>query len=708
MWKGSKSTVTSPLQTDVETESQPTRFLLVEPDEGNAKAIRKALDGEASPSYAIEHYSSLGAALPRLTDADVAAVLVGPDLPDSNGLIESIGTLRNANSRIMILPLCGRTENLWCASCVDPHWLPEALSCVAARQQADERLVAAEEALFREKELARATLASTGDAVLVTDTEGRVTYINPAAEAMTGWPVGEAVGKPLDGVFQLISSDTREPVTNPAMRAIREDRPVGLEGQAILVSRDGTEHGIEDTTVPVRDSHGDVFRAVIVFCDVNCSPAMARKMAYLANHDSLTGLCSRALLEERLKQTIGFAQRHQKQTAVLFLDLDGFKAINDSLGHVLGDHVLQKVGEVLTGCVRTTDTVCRHGGDEFILLLGEIEQRSDAAHVAEKILASFAPPLTVDGLPLRIQGSIGIAVYPDDGESADAIIKQADAAMYEAKTNQEVSYSFAGGAADSRQVARDCSEHRLWRAFQAGEFVLYYQPQVDLVSGRIGGVEVLVRWQHPERGLIYPSEFMPVAEHSGLMVAMGRWILQEACRQVAVWRSEERGSLPVAINVSAPEFLHPEFVEFTHDVLKQTGIEPADLELEFTEDVLMRDPALSMENLGKLRDIGVRLAIDDFGSGGSSLRYLSRFPADTLKIDKCLMEDVSADPATSIVLRSLVSMGRDLKCRLVAEGVENVHQLGFVQAQLFDVGQGFQFGQPQTADEFSQLLESGQ
>lgn len=671
-----------------------TDLLLIETDDDNARVIREALSRDRDCCFEITRVRRLNEALARLAESDTEVILVGPELPDSESLGESIRQVRDASQEALILPLSG-----------DAEWLPHTLRYVIQRKSVEAGLRATEQALFEEKEWARVTLSSIGDAVIVTDPDGCVTYLNPMAETMTGWACEEAVGEPLGEVFHIISGQTRELATNPALYAIEQDRTVGLDANCILVRRDGEENGIEDSAAPVHNRNGEVSGAVIVFRDISQSQEMTRKMAYLAHHDSLTGLCNRALLDERLKQAIRLAQRHQKQTALLFVDLDGFKRINDTLGHAVGDHVLQAVAEVLSDCVRTTDTVCRHGGDEFVILLTEIERPEDAIQVADKILASFATPLIVEGHPLRLNLSLGISVYPEDGDSTDAIFERADAAMYHAKISQHPNYGFAQRDRDSWPTTRDCIDRRLARAFEMGEFVLHYQPQIDMVTGRIGGVEVLVRWLDSERGLVYPSQFMPVAERTGLIIAIGRWIIQEACRQVAVWRREGHDSLPVAINVSAMEFHHPHFVPFVREVLHETGIDPSDLELEFTESVLMHEPELSMTHLQQLRDIGVRLAMDDFGSGESSLRYLNRFPIDTLKIDKCLMEGVTADPATSVVLRSLVAMGKDLKRRLVAEGVETAHQLGFVQTQLFDVAQGFRFGYPQTSEDFSRLLE---
>lgn len=685
------------------------RVLIVESENASARAIKRAIRADPLFTCDIERVRKAKEVADRLANKDFDIVLVGPSQYDSEEGTSAELNFRHIGPEVLILPLpMGELKGGQSRRLLDADWLSQLLRYVTHRKQVEAFLRATEDALCEEKEQARVALNAICDAVLISDSQGRVIRMNPVAESLTGWSSSEATDRPVDEVFNVVSSTARTSPDHPVLLGLREDRAMTPDSGTVLLRRNGEELGIEHSVLPVHDRDGEVIGAVLIFRDLNHSLAMTRKMAYLAHHDCLTGLPNRTLLEERAEQAISLARRHEKQAALLFLDLDGFKEINDALGHALGDRVLQVVAEKLRRCVRTTDTVCRLGGDEFVVLLSEIENPEDAAQVAEKILAGFTAPLVLDGQTLQLHVSIGISVFPDDGDRVDTIITQADAAMYFAKLNHNVSYGFARKDLNHWLKGTETMEHRLFSALEAGEFLLYYQPQIDLVTGSIVGVEALLRWNDPEQGLVYPSEFLPVAERSGLIVSIGHWVIQQACRQVAAWRDEGRVSLPVAINVSAPEFEHPHFIGFIGEVLRETGIEPEKLELEFTEDVLMKNPEKSMARLEQLKAMGIRLALDDFGAGGSSLRYVRHFPVDTMKIDGCLMSDITADPATSIVLRSLVDMGKGLKRRLVAEGIETANQLGFVQAQLFDVAQGYRLAPPQDAEGFSKLLQEQQ
>ncbi len=418
---------------------------------------------------------------------------------------------------------------------MQPHGHVQTVEDITERKSTEFGLRAAQEALFEEKERAQVTLNSIGDAVLTTDLLGNVTYLNQAAEAMTGWSREDALGQPLAEVFRIVDGTTRQAAANPARRALAEDRTVGLAADCVLIRRDGFESAIEDSAAPIHNRDGQVAGAVIVFHDVSQSRAMAQKMAHLAQHDFLTGLPNRALLTERLSQAIGLTNRHRKQVALLFLDLDDFKHINDSLGHAIGDQLLQSVADRLVACVRSTDMVCRQGGDEFVVLLAEIEQPQDAGHVAETLLAAFVAPHLLGGQELHVTLSIGISVYPDDGGNVDGVMQNADTAMFHAKASGRNNYQFFRTDMNIRAVRRVAVETSLRRALKEGEFLLHYQPQIDLASGAMIGAEALIRWRDPGLGLVYPGQFVPIAEACGLIVPIGRWVLREACRQVRAW-----------------------------------------------------------------------------------------------------------------------------------------------------------------------------
>lgn len=563
---------------------------------------------------------------------------------------------------------------------------------------------ATEDALFAEQERAQVTLNSIGDAVVTTDLLGNVTFVNLVAEAMTGWPRETAMGRPLAEVFNIIDGKTRAVTLNPALRAIAENRTVGLAMDSVLIRRDGAETAIEDSAAPIHNRDGQVTGAVLVFHDVSESREMALKMAHLAQHDFLTGLPNRMLLTERLARAIGLANRHQKQVALLFLDLDDFKHVNDSLGHAIGDLLLQSIAERLKAGVRVTDTVCRQGGDEFVILLAEIEQPQDAGRVADTLLNSLALPHMINGQELHATVSIGISVYPNDGIDLDAVLQNADTAMFHAKSCGRNNYQFFRADMNTRAVRRQFVESSLRRALKQDEFLLHYQPQIDLASRRMIGVEALIRWRDPELGLVYPAQFVPIAEECGLIVPVGRWVLREACRQTQAWLDAGLDAVPVAVNISALEFRHQGFLEGVALILKETGLAPRFLELELTESILMHDAEASALVLLGLKAMGVKLALDDFGTGYSSLSYLKRFPIDTLKIDQSFVHDISSDTGSATIVAAVIGMGKNLKQRVIAEGVETENQLDYLLARQCDEGQGFLFSHPLSAEGFARLL----
>ncbi len=575
---------------------------------------------------------------------------------------------------------------------------------ISERKSADLVLRAAEEALFAEKERAQVTLNSIGDAVLTTDLQGNVTYLNPVAETMTGWSCENALGRPLAAVFKIIDGTTRQVAPNPAQRAIAEDRAVGLAADCVLVRRDGTESAIEDSAAPIHNRDGRVAGAVLVFHDVTQSRTLAVKMAHLAQHDFLTDLPNRALLTERLSQAIGLAHRHGRQLAILFLDLDNFKNINDSLGHLIGDKLLQSVAHRLRACIRATDTVCRQGGDEFVILLAEIERPQDAADIAEKLRAAFAAPHPIGGQELHVTLSIGIGVYPDDGASVDAVMQSADTAMYAAKAGGRDNYQFFRADMNTRAVRRLLVESNLRLALKRGEFLLHYQPKIELASGAVTGSEALVRWLDPDLGMTYPEEFVAIAEQCGLIVPIGYWVLREACKQMRSWLDSGLDAMPVAVNISAVEFRHKDFLAGVALILEETALPPGYLELELTESLLMDDGESSVTVLEALKAMGVQLAIDDFGTGYSSLSYLKRFPIDTLKIDQSFVRDIVSHKDNATIIGAMIGMGKNLKQRVIAEGVETQEQLALLRACGCDEGQGFLFSHPLSAEDFAQFV----
>lgn len=548
--------------------------------------------------------------------------------------------------------------------------------------------------------------ASPGDAVIGCDTFGVVTFLNAVAEEMTGWTRREAVGCRLAEVFAIVDARTRVPVPD-LVSDPSHDGPLVAAFDVLLVGRGGRELPIEASVSPMFDREGSATGSVIVFRDVTAARAMAKKMTHSFEHDALTGLPNRLLLNDRIEQAIAMAPRHDRQVAILFLDLDGFKHINDSLGHPTGDKLLQSIAKRLVGCVRNSDTVSRQGGDEFVVLLTDAGQWEDAVIVAERILKAVAQAHPIEDHDLNVTTSIGVSVYPDDGEDAETLIRNADTAMYQAKAHGRHSYKFFKPAMNVRAVERQSIEASLREAIENDEFVLHYQPKVDLETGAITGAEALIRWTHPTRGVLSPDQFVPIAEDSGLIRQIGTWVLREACRQARSWLDQGLPPITMAVNVSASELSDETYVQRLFATLSETRMDPEFLELELTESVLMKHAHSAAIILQALRRTGIRVALDDFGTGYSSLSYLRDFPIDSVKIDRSFVNEVTSVHEDTSIVKAVISMAQSLGLRVVAEGVENLDQFQFLRAHSCDEAQGFLFSQAVPPDEFATLLESG-
>jgi diguanylate cyclase (GGDEF)-like protein/PAS domain S-box-containing protein len=686
------------------------RILLIQNDAASAKAILEALAHSTDPSFQVDWVRRCADGLERLEGID--AILLELYLPDSRG-IDTFDRVYSAAPTIPILVLidskdektaklavqCGAQDYLF-KTRLDAYLLPKALESMIERASYFD-------ALFEEKERAVVTLNSIGDAVVSTDVSGQLTYLNAIAERLTGWPLEEALGRPIEEVFRILDSETREVVQNPLLLAIRENKTVALKPNCVLIRRDGIEAPIEDSSAPIHDRHGTVTGAVMVFHDVSVARAITLKMSYLAQHDSLTDLPNRVLLNDRLNEAIHLSGRHHRKLAVIFLDLDHFKHINDSLGHVIGDRLLQSVARRLFTCVRSSDTVSRQGGDEFVVLLWEVREAQDAAVTATKILEAVRSPHHIDEHELHISASIGIVTYPDDGLDAETLLKRADLAMYHAKDAGRDSFQFFKLEMNERAVERQTVEDSLRHAIERNELVLHYQPTLDLATGEIIGAEALIRWHHPERGLVPPKEFISIAEDCGLIVPIGRWVLREACRQARAWQVSGLPALGMSTNVSSVELRSPGFVAGLRSILADTGLEPRLLELELNETVLIDESRSVADVLRELKEIGVRLALDDFGTGYSSLTHLKRFPIDALKIDQSFVHDLTTDIDGASIVTAMIGIGKNLRMLVVAEGVETRQQLQILRKHGCHQAQGYYFGRPVPGEEFSRLLENG-
>jgi diguanylate cyclase (GGDEF)-like protein/PAS domain S-box-containing protein len=685
------------------------RILILSDKPADADTLKDVLSKARDGPFETEWLRRLSLGLERLSKGDIDAILVDLSLPDSEG-IATFEQLFSAVPHIPILTLSEGEEEALAIEAVElgsqgylskghfkSYLVPQALRNIIQRK-------AVEESFYKEKARAEIALNSISDAVICTDLSGNIDYLNIAAENITGWSRDEARGQPIAEVFKLINGVTRLPACNPVEHVLEHDIPMGLNADTVLVRRDGSEAPIEDSTSPIHDWNGKLTGAVIVFHDVSAAQAMTMKMSHLAQHDFLTNLPNRVLLNDRIAQAITSANRGGNELAVLFLDLDNFKHINDSLGHETGDKLLQSVTQRLSDCVRSSDTVSRQGGDEFVILLTGGKYGEDAALTADKILISLGLPHHVAKNELHITTSIGISVYPMDGHDVETLIKNADTAMYNAKEKGRNNYQFFRSDMNTRAVERQFIESNLRRALEKQEFVLFYQPKVNLDTGMITGAEALIRWMHSDWGMVLPERFVKIAEDCGLIVPIGRWVLREACSQAKQWLDEGLAMVSIAVNISALEFHQKNFVEGVRTILAETGLDPGYLELEITESVLMGDADTSSSILQQLKDMGIQLAVDDFGTGYSSLSYLQEFPIDVLKIDQSFVHDIGPADNNGIIVSAVIGMGNNLKLRIIAEGVESEEQLAFLKAHLCEEGQGRIFSLPLTADKFALLL----
>jgi diguanylate cyclase (GGDEF)-like protein/PAS domain S-box-containing protein len=562
------------------------------------------------------------------------------------------------------------------------------------------------EEAFLQQQCANAALACTSEAVLFADPGGRVQRMNGAAEHLTGWSQAEAAGRPLHEVLPVM--DSQNAMAMEEVQHLKNGgRAEGLPTSVLLTRRDKKEMTIQTRSMSIRDYSGNYTGTVVVFHDVGAARAKTLELSHLAQHDFLTDLPNRVLLNDRIKQAIASAARYHKQLAVMFVDLDQFKKINDTYGHATGDKLLQSVAGRIVGCVRRSDTVSRQGGDEFIVLLSEVSHAEDSVFIARKILGALSTPYSIDQKHLCMSGSIGVSTFPDDGQDAETLIHKADTALYDAKKLGRNNYQFFRADMQARVLEWQSLEGSLRNAVGRNEFLLHYQPKVDLKTAEISGVEALLRWKHPERGLIQPLQFVPIAEESGLIVPIGKWVLLEACRQARAWIDAGLPPVRMAVNVSAVQFMDEDFLENVRDALRVTKIDASNLELELTETVLMQDADSAMETLHALKAIGVQLAVDDFGTGYSSFSYLRKFPLDALKVDRTFINEISAGTDNAAILSALISIGKSLKHRVVAEGIETLEQLDFLRRQGCSEGQGYYFSHPVPAARFAEFLESG-
>lgn len=539
--------------------------------------------------------------------------------------------------------------------------------------------------------------------ISVADPFGRIIQANDKFCEISGYSREEVLGHD----HRIVNSGTH-PSTFFAEMWATITRGDIWRGEICNLSKNGKLYWVDSAIVPVKDVNGKIERYISVRVDISKRKESEQHNQSLAYYDVLTGLPNRTLLHDRLGQLIAESQRDKQKFALLFIDLDRFKYVNDSVGHEMGDKLLKVVALRLQECVRGVDTVSRISGDEFIILLRETDANG-AARVADNILKALTIPCDVGTLQIATHASIGISIYPDNADSEDEIntlIKHADVAMYRVKADGRSNFLFFESEMNFRASQLFSMENDMRLALERNEFSLHYQPQANLISGMMCGAEALLRWKHPGKGFVSPAEFIPVAEETGQIMPIGEWVLRTACAQLAEWRRQGMAKFPLSINISVRQLRQPRLAQIIIAILEETGLHPKDLELEITEGVMMNETQASMAFLTQMNELGVKLAIDDFGTGYSSLSYLKKMPLDRMKVDKSFVRDVATDENDAAIVRSIISLGHQFKLQVIAEGVETLEQLDFLRVRGCDEVQGYYYSRPLPTEEFAMFVNS--
>ncbi len=561
-----------------------------------------------------------------------------------------------------------------------------------------------EEALRRSEKRLSSITSSVAEGIYVLDEKGRILFMNPEAERLLGWNMEEVREK---SFHDLVHFRTRDGAPLPLQRCnmhkvIKTGKRFSSTDE-VFVRKNGSVFPISVIAAPIIEE-GRIIASITAFSDITELKRREEEINVLAHHDALTGLPNRRLFRDIITVELAQARRNRKKMGVLFLDLDRFKDINDTLGHDTGDLLLQEVARRFKISIRQSDTIARIGGDEFNIIIPDITQAEAAAEVARKIIDSLRRPLTIADHHLMITTSIGISVYPDDTEELDNLLNYADMAMYHAKESGRNQYRFYNPAINIRTLERMKFESRLRQALDRGELVLYFQPLVDVPTRQTVSAEALVRWAHPEMGLLEPRQFIPAAEEIGLITSIDEWVLRAACSQIKKWMDSGLSRMCVTVNLSAKEFQSPDLARTVKTVLKRTRLSPKCLSIELTESTAMDNIELTVSRLNELRDIGVQISIDDFGTGYASLNYLKRLPIRRLKIDRVFVREIETNPDDRALISAVVKMAHTLEMKVIAEGVETENQLSFLSSTNCDEAQGFLFSRPVSAGEFEDRL----
>jgi diguanylate cyclase (GGDEF)-like protein/PAS domain S-box-containing protein len=700
------------------------RILILEDVVNDAELVQRELR-KANITFTAKCVKQKDAFLEALRDFMPDIILSDYSLPQFNAL-GALALMKEQALEIPFILVTGSLTEEVAVSCMKEgaydyilksslKRLPSAVLNALAKRDAERERERAIESLRKSEERFRLVARATNDAVWDVDLVANKVWRSEVFQTMFGYPP-EEIGDDLHSWSERLHPDDLQPVRRSILDVIHNGGQTWL-GEYRFRRADDAYAYIVDRGYVVRNDKGEPVRMLGSMMDVTARKAAEERINYLAYYDALTGMPNRTLFENRLPQALSLAERNEQMVAVMLFELDRFDGINDTLGHATGDRLLQGVAQRLVTFVRGSDTVARFSANGFALMSMQIRQSEDAAKIAERtqqtieiatdLIEALRPPFNFDGQELYVTARIGIGLYPYDGTDAQTLLKNAAAALQRARQEDGPSYQFYTADMNAKALKRLTLETNLRRALERDEFLLYYQPQVDIATGQMCGLEALVRWQHPKSGLVSPAEFIPLAEETGLIVPLGERVLRKACAQHKSWQQDGIQPRCVSVNLSALQFRQPNLAEVIARVLRDTALDPTYLELELTESSVMKDPERAIQTLCELRDMGIHVAIDDFGAGYSSLSYLKRFPIDRLKIDQSFVREATTDPADAAIIMAIITLAHNLRLKVIAEGVETEEQLRFLRLLRCDEVQGYLFSRPLPAEEIRRLLREG-
>jgi diguanylate cyclase (GGDEF)-like protein/PAS domain S-box-containing protein len=703
--------------------NRPAQILILEDVATDAELVQRELR-RADMAFSARQVDSKDAFLLALTEFEPDIVLSDYSLPQFSGL-EAVRLLKERGLVVPFILVTGSMTEEKAVECmkegVDDYILktslkrlPSAVQNALEKKEAERDKARVVAALRESEERFQLVARATNDAIWDWNISANTVWWSEGVRTLFGYEQGGMHVEP-SWWHERIHADDNERVSSSVKTFI--------EGEAKFWSdeyryrrADGSYAAVIDRAFILRDEEGKALRMIGSMMDITARRQAEERINYLAYYDALTGLANRALFEDRLPQALSLAQRNEQILAVMLLDLDRFKNINDTLGHGTGDLLLKAVAERLSSCLRGSDTVARFAGDGFALLLTQIRKKEDAARIAKRteknaleiaqnILEALKAPFSFDGHELYVTASIGISLYPHDGGDPPALLKNAGAALHAVKEQGGNGYQFYAESMNARAVEQLTLESALRRALEREEFALHYQPQVDINTGKILAVEALIRWQSPDLGFVSPGDFIPLAENNGLIVPIGEWTLRTACAQNRAWQDEGLSPLRMSVNLSPRQFEQANLLETVASVLDESGLDPNYLEFELTEGAIMKNAERAIVTLRKLKEMQIQIAIDDFGSGYSSLSYLKRFPIDRLKIDQSFVRDATSDPTNAAIIMAIITLGQNLRLKVIAEGVETEEQLKFLRLLRCDEMQGWLFSKAVPAQYVKQLIQ---